>query len=242
MAGCWWCCVRSLTAVFWQRGGMLMGAPATANSTEGQQSSQPSVFIWDTIWAFVCLQERTSAGWRQCISISFTRMFFSFISVYVVGVVSLSRVITVQRYACLENEGGMVVQTEIQHRKEDGSFAAIPSRSNRQGGNLCRHSGWGRRKGRAPHHSRGSCGPETALPADTGSDSRLCSHSHQPVVVRINEKTHQYNTMTTDQGCIFKLLFRELWDKAKVNGVEVSVTQWSQPCLKSPRRERNKEL
>ncbi len=73
-------------------------------------------------------------------------------------------------------------QEYTQHGDKVGSIMTIPWRSSRRGGNLCCRSGSGRRKGRAPHHSRGSCGPGTAWPADTGSDSRLCSHSHQPVV------------------------------------------------------------
>lgn len=75
------------------------------------------------------------------------------------------------------------------------SIVAIPWRSSRRGGSLCCRSELGRRKGRAPHRSRGSCGPETAWPADTGSDSRLCSHSHQPVV-GLGRKMRQCNMKT----------------------------------------------
>lgn len=49
---------------------MLMGAPATTNSTEGQHSSQPPVFIWDTTSTFVCVREGTAVERCQSISIS----------------------------------------------------------------------------------------------------------------------------------------------------------------------------
>lgn len=65
---------------------------------------------------------------------------------------------------------------------------AIPWRSSRQGGSLCCRSGSGHRKGRVPHHSRGSCGPGKVWPVDTGSDSILCSHSRQPVVGLVEEE------------------------------------------------------
>lgn len=58
---------------------------------------------------------------------------------------------------------------------------ALPWRSSPPGGSLCCRSALGRRTGTVPRHSRASCGPGTAWPADTSSDSRLCSRCHRPV-------------------------------------------------------------
>lgn len=114
---------------------------------------------------------------------------------------------------------------------------AVPWRSSRRGGNLCCHSGSGRRKGRAPHHSRGFYGPGTAWPADTGSDSRLYSHSHQPFGSRGKayiSKFPKWQLFSSRNNIVCKYVFQLLWNRVKVNEVEVSVRQWSQPSLWRP--------
>ena len=55
-----------------------------------------------------------------------------------------------------------------------------PWRSSPQCGTHTGRWVWGRRRGRAPHHSRVFCGQGTAWPADTGSDSTACWHCHPP--------------------------------------------------------------